>query len=419
MNLEIKQKYDNFIKIIEKKENVDNKEKISWLEQNNKYNKYSPDLLIYNNDVIIPNDNIFESTNFFNNTQSANLSKEQIIENCECLMSSGYTSDDLSKQMSKSKSKSKSVDLLSNSLDLSNSLNSLNSLNKSNNNINSKTNVNYIINKNINNQDMSLLDDDFEIDIKNKTQKDSKNIKNIKNFDQDSNFNYSNINSIKSEFKHIFGIDNNKNLLDLEIPGDKNDNFSIKNELEKIYTKELKKREKKNNVKKTNNYDIAKYINDDNKNISSNDMLKKLSVFVEKYLFEESTRGWNFTHNLFKINIKKIIDNLTKIIFNKNNTIKIGFFYRDYLNPKTSLEKDFTKYWIGYEISSEDNNIKKIDYSIKNKILYYSFKNLSKSSKFKKRIGKYNYKLIKKTVEVVDQKDLIIDVIFYVGIKNV
>ena len=50
MNLEIKEKYDNFIRVIEKKE------KIEWLEQNNNYNKYIyiqnrrtfTDILFYN-----------------------------------------------------------------------------------------------------------------------------------------------------------------------------------------------------------------------------------------------------------------------------------------------------------------------------------------------------------------------------------
>ena len=139
---------------------------------------------------------------------------------------------------------------------------------------------------------------------------------------------------------------------------------------------------------------------------------------MEKYLFEESTRGWNFSENIYIMNFNKLIDNLKKIIFVKDHETKFGFLYRDFTNPKIFGEKDFTKYWVGNEISSESDSIIKINYSIKNKILYYSFKNLSKSLKFKKRIGKLYYKFIKKSVQVFDNKNLIIDVIFYVGIKK-
>jgi hypothetical protein len=199
--------------------------------------------------------------------------------------------------------------------------------------------------------------------------------------------------------------------------------MSMKNKLEKRSNKIIEKKEKNNkgnnsDNKKINNYELIRYLDND-KIKSQDDILKKLTFFCEKYIFEESTRGWNFTSNVYITNFVRLLENLKKIIFIKKYNVVIGFFYRDYLNPKTSLEKDFTKYWIGYENSSEYNHIKKIDYTIKNKILYYSFKNLSKSSKFKKRIGKTYYKFFKKTVQVIDNNDLIIDLIFYVGLKNV
>ena len=81
------------------------------------------------------------------------------------------------------------------------------------------------------------------------------------------------------------------------------------------------------------------------------------------------------------------------------------------------MEKDFTKYWVGYHIESTNPQLKFLNYTIKNKILFYCFKNLSKSLKFKKRIGSTNYKFIKKTVQLYGNKNLILDFIFYLGIE--
>jgi hypothetical protein len=271
---------------------------------------------------------------------------------------------------------------------------------------------NYIKNKNIPEKDLSLLDDNFEIKVLGNSTYNFKN----NNIDTDE---LNEANTIKSEFENIF----NDNLIKKSINGDKNENSSIKNNLEKMYNKILEKKEKYNKInnfddKNRNNYDLGKYL-DNNRKYSQDDVIKKLAFFCEKYIFEESTRGWNFTSNVYVVNFEKLLDNLKKIIFIKNNHMVFGFFYRDYLNPKINSEKDFTKYWVGYENSTGYTDVKKQDYTIKNKILYYSFKNLSKSSKFKKRIGKTYYKIFKKTIQVIDNKDLIIDLVFYVGLKNV
>lgn len=436
MNLEIKQKYDNFIKIIEKKE------KLEWLEQNNSHNKYIPDLLICNEDILIPIDN--------NNINNFSENNEFIHNNydidCECNLSSGYTSSDSKIVDESNKVKLNESNILYESTTSSDSNNfnkSINNYQNENENNKSKKN-NYSFN-NINKinrnerdiQEMSLLDDNFAFYnkkiptiIKNDQNSmnyihsiDLKNSKDCKDSDDsidsmNSMDSTESKNSINSEFKHLFQIDNKKMLNSID--KEKNDNSSTKNKLEQIYKKVIKKKEKKNNQNQSeiNNYDLGKYL--DLTLIKSDEiMLKKLSSFVEKYLFEESTRGWNFNSDVYILNIPKLIDNLKKIIFINNYNIKFGFLYRDYSNPKTFLEKDFSKFWIGYEKSSENLDIKKIDYSIKNKLLYYSFKNLSKSSKFKKRIGKYYYKFIKKTIQVSDNKELIIDLIFYFGIKKV
>ena len=97
----------------------------------------------------------------------------------------------------------------------------------------------------------------------------------------------------------------------------------------------------------------------------------------------------------------------------------MGYFYRDYNNTKIYTEKDFTKYWIGNEYNSIESIVKNTKLTIRDKILYYSLKNLIDTTKYKKKIGSSNYKFIKKTVQVFGNKGLIVDIVFYIGIKNI
>lgn len=351
MNLEIAKKYDDFVKIIERKETLD---------------------------------------------------KNNSNEICNCSISSGYTS---------------STDNFSNKSNKCDNV-STNPINSLPNYINNNININY--------ENMSLLDDNFEIKIINNNNNNYKN--NNSNSDNNSEKSTNTIDTIKSEFKQIFNnlVKNEKiNIIGknnlISDQNELNSDMSVKNKLEKKYNKILEKNIKMNGIseKKSNqpNYYLSKYI--DLKKINNNEeMIKKFGFFCEKYLFEESTRGWNFISNTYIVNFDKLLENLKKIIFIKEIETKIGYFYRDYSNPKINFEKDFSKYWIGYEKISQTNETNLIKYSIKNKILYYSFKNLSESQKFKKRIGEYYYKIFKKTIQVFGSKDLIIDLIFYVGIKK-
>jgi hypothetical protein len=356
MNLEIKEKYDDFIKIIDKKEKMD---KIVWLEQYNKHDDNTQNLLINLDNVLVNQQNIND-------------------EDCPCNISSGYLSTSVLNEKEKK--------------NLNNSNTSTISKNYESDSNNFKSN--YIKNniKNVENN-LSLLDDDFEIKIS-KTE-----VSNQINIEQ-------------SEFKNMFDKFLNKNSEEY-----KNDDVLIKDNLEQIYNEILIKKKKKNNIlnKITNNYDLSTYL----ENIKSLDeMIKKISIFTEKNIFEESTKGWNFSYNIYIVDFIKLSENLKKIIFPTKSNIKIGFLYRDYLNPKVKKEENFSKFWTGCENSDEYNTIKKINYDTNNKILYYSFKNLSNFSKFKKKIGKTYYKFFKKTIQILNYKDLIIDLIFYVGIKT-
>lgn len=365
MNLEIKEKYNNFVKIIE------NREKLEWLKQTN--------------------------NNLQENKENKEFKEQQINpDDCSCNISSVYTSisnEVESKKSSKSKSKS----------------------NKSS--INDKICKKTSSKKSSNDDELSLLEDDYFINRINIANSD-----NLNNFDNSHMSNKSNNSkTIKTEFQNIFSISNhtlNKKIIK------KNGSSEIKDKLENIYNKILVKKSQANNKQnnKLTGYDITNYINPqeqiDKKTIDFN--IKNLTEMIE-YVFAESIRGWNQEHNLYIIQFDKLKENLEKIIFNSNisNDIKFGVIYRDFNEPKTYLSKYFTKYWVGYDIkSSNPGKLQQIKYSIKDKILFYCLKNLTKSNKFKKKISKWNYKFIKKTIQVYSHKNLLIDIILILGIKN-
>jgi hypothetical protein len=371
MNLEIKEKYNNFVKIIE------NKEKLEWLKQTNNY---------------LPSDQELQKQELKPVNNLDNLA------NCSCNISSGYTSSsnkiDKKNNSIESKSKSKSKS------------------NKSS--INDKIYKQASNNKYSNDDELSLLEDDYFISKRNLTN--SNDLNKLDNLDKSEN-----LKSIKTEFQNIFIINeytNNNKIIK------KNESSEIKNKLENIYNKIVVKKLHQNNneINKLSGYDIANYISPKEQiNKTTIDLsIKKLSDLIE-YIYSESIRGWDKEHNLYIIQFDKLKENFKKIVFNQDitNEIKFGFIYRDFNEPKSYLTKDFTKYWVGYDIeSSKSDKLQQINYSIKNKILYYCLKNLTKSNKFKKKISKWNYKFIKKTFQVYSHKNLLIDIILFVGIKN-
>ena len=274
MEMEIKEKYNNFIQVIEKKEQIE------WLNQSNNNG---------NND---------------NNT-------------CKCELSSGLESVD--ENTSKTK-----VD--------SEKMNKKESSNDKIKYLDSDSNKNLIYDNN----ELSLLDDNnYYINNNNITVNNNKNVnKNVKN----NYTEYSDITdtkSIKTEFRYLF--DTNKNI---KIKQDLESNLKTKNELDKMFNKIIKKKvekfteEKNNKIKNPNAiYDLNGKINlETQENINS--AINYLSDFLEKNVFEESTRGWNMNDNVYILNFDILKNTLSKIKFTNNSNIKLGYFYRDYTNTK-------------------------------------------------------------------------------------
>ena len=385
MNLEIKEKFNNFVKIIE------NKEKIECLKQiNNITEKYKQDKPI--------------------------IKLNQ--DNCSCIISSGYESNS------------------SNNLDINKNLKTINkskSKSKSKTNTNSNTNskkslINEKIQEKISNKskhsshnkndELSLLEDDFFIG------KTDKHNKNQDIYYQNNKSNELTTKTIGTEFQNIFLINENKNIIK-NIK--KNESGEIKDRLENIYNKIITKKSNHNDNDNDNNklsgYKIENYIGSiELINKMTIDMIiKKISVLIE-HMYKESIRGWNHEHNLYIMQLDKLKENFEKVVCkNLTSSIKMGFIYRDFNDSKVYVDKDFTKHWIGFNIEFGDkNNLNKMiptKYSIKNKILFYCLKNLTKSNKFKKKISKWNYKFIKKTIQVYGNKNLFIDIILFIGIK--
>lgn len=383
MNFEIKEKYDNFVKIIENE------------EKNNPMIKQ-----------FVNNKQLKVLSNEDNSSRDIMDKVSKSSDNCSCGISTGYDSE-ISKK----------------------SLINLNS----NQDKKSKSNEKSTIIEKKNNDDLSLLEDDYFITSfdknnnseENSSHKFSKTIKKNHVYsskkDKMDKTNETN-ETIKTEFKNIFMIN--------DIPTNtkiikKNESSEIKDKLENIYNKILTKKFNNNQTNKNfNGYHIEKYIKNgeviNKKTLDTN--IKKLSDMVE-YVFGESIRGWNQEQGIYIVHFDKLKENFQKIIFSEDsklNHIKMGFIYRDFNEPKAYLEKNFTKYWIGYNIDSNlSNSLNLTKYSIKNKILFYCLKNLTKSSKFKKKISSWNYKFIKKTVQVYGNKKMFVDIVLFVGIENV
>ena len=386
MNMEIKEKFDNFVKIIE------NKEKMEWLKQ-----------------ITIQNEKFQEpinSNNIINNND------------CSCQISSGYSSETKSKKLS-NVDVDVDVDIKSKSIGKSFSDKSCNK----NNLINSIKSKNSSSNKY---DELSLLEDDYFICAE-------KNSNNFLDLNPNSVTNKLTTKTIGSEFQNIFTINDNLTKIN-KIK--KNESSEIKDKLENIYNKIIIKNQ---TVNKSHGYKISEYLEfnkldklETKKTIDYG--IKKISELVE-HVFNESTRGWNYEHNLYILQLDKLKENFEKVNFTDGiseslkNLIKIGFIYRNFNDSKVYLDKDFSKHWIGFDISSNNstnltnsNNPKKMvqtKYQIKNKILFYCLKNLTKSNKFKKKISKITYKFIKKTVQIYGNKDLIVDIILFVGIENI
>ena len=375
MNFEIRQKFNNFVKVIE------NKEKEEWLKQNNNHSRYIPDVLVSNPDIIA-------STNIMMG-QNKIIKESDEHSECVCELSQGYSSFEKSHKSNDDKNLDKPDNILpDNILPDNDSINSQESYK-----INYTSNKAQLSNKKTSEDNLSLLEDDYVFEH-NKIKQEL----NIKK-------------SVESGLKNKFKID----LLKKNKEKNYLDNSDMGKKLEKTYDKILYKNEtENNNLLKINPYDLENYLK--NNKYSNQDNLSKLNEFVE-FIFNESTRGWNYDNSTYIFNFDKFKDNLKKIVVKSEySNFKIGIIYRDYTNPKVHLEKDFSVGWIGYSLGLEKNKleIKKTDYSLKNKVLYYCFKNLIKSNKFKKKIGSSNYKFIKKTVQVYGNKDLIIDIILYV-----
>ena len=162
MNFEIRQKFNNFVKVIE------NKEKEEWLKQNNNHIKYVPDLLLFNPDVIVPTDNI------------GNQNKIDQELNCECEISQGYSSFEKSNKSENNGNLFKKDNILVENISVSS---------QESFKINYINNKDYLANKKKYIDDMSLLEDDYVLDqIENKQKTDVESIKS----------------EIKNKFKIIF-----------------------------------------------------------------------------------------------------------------------------------------------------------------------------------------------------------------------
>lgn len=174
----------------------------------------------------------------------------------------------------------------------------------------------------------------------------------------------------------------------------------------------------------TDNYDLNYLVNNpemtkpDNQNI----LFDELSSFVTKYLYEESIRGWNPKYDVLMLNQYVLDTNIKKIKwYSSHNALKIGYIYRNIDNPKIFADKDINTHWLMCGIDTSKSiistfEIKELKPS--DKILTYSLENLVTNKKYKKKIGSTMYKFIKIQTQFSTNRNMIMDIIFYIGLKS-
>jgi hypothetical protein len=256
----------------------------------------------------------------------------------------------------------------------------------------------------ISNDELSLLDDNTLIikEVKNK-------IKNLEN------------SSISSESKDI--LDKNKKVRSkFKFENDEEElehlfNKIIQRKNEKKITSEIPKENTKSIIQ--DNLNIKKY--DFEEIIKLNDIsliFKRIHKIFYDNVFMESTRGWNLQNNIYVLNFNILKQNLSKVnIGINNNFLSIGYLYNDFENPKSFINKDNYSYWL--DINLTKNIISSKTLKPTSKLLTSCIKNLEKSKKFKKKIGHSIYKCFKNKVQVYGNKNIIIDIIFYIKYMNV
>lgn len=268
--------------------------------------------------------------------------------------------------------------------------------------------------------DKTLLSKFDELKANSSTESKSVELKSEENFDNDSflNFNFKfksnftkndDLNSKSSsssitinkinvplEFDNVFSSEKKTkdNIFQFDSQVDE------ENKLEKIYNRILNKHSKKTSNKKVSN----KKYNNDNKPLT-----KTLAKLIYKNIFIESTRGFNITENVFILNMDKLKLNLQK--FNLYPNIKIGYLYRNYLDPKAHTNLNINTYWI--ETTLYNNVLSVQELKSNDSFLLACLKNFTTETKFKKQIGKTKIRASKYSVQV-SSANIVIDIIFFI-----
>lgn len=170
------------------------------------------------------------------------------------------------------------------------------------------------------------------------------------------------------------------------------------------------------------NYDLNYLLNNPEMTNNQNVLFDELSTFTMKYLYEESTRGWNPKYDILILNQHILNTNIQKIKwYSSHNALKIGYIYRNIDDPKIFADKNINTHWLMCGIDTSKSiistfEIKELKPS--DKILTYSLENLVTNKKYKKKIGSTMYKFIKIQSQFSTNRNMIMDIIFYIGLGN-
>jgi hypothetical protein len=134
--------------------------------------------------------------------------------------------------------------------------------------------------------------------------------------------------------------------------------------------------------------------NDNNKNITYKDNLKKICKEFEENCLMESTRGFNVRDDLYYINMDILKKNIIEYNMKLGNDYECSIFYRNFKDLKIKLNPDTTIGWM--EITRKGD----LNISSKNKYLVTSLNLFKTTDKFRKTINNVKIRAFKMTFNI-------------------
>jgi hypothetical protein len=354
MNIILKQKYTNFIKIIDDYENCENVEEIKNYNSNNSNQSVNSKKSI----------NSTKSINFVKSDKSL-ISKDKEIT----------VTNDINNNLSCEKE------------EIFKKLHSL---------ISKKTNENEELTKSSSLSENSVIKNIPVVNLINKNKEENVEVKD-NNYDESNSGNYIKKKKNKNKEKNKKRINNKKHISSYD------DDYQRK-KLELLYEKKINENSKSNSESDNDRIEHDKNLENKtnmnkkeevkNKRSQYRDELKKICKQFEEKCIMESTRGFNIKDDLYYINMELLSKNIVQFNSKIANNYECFIFYRSYKDQRVILNPDKKIGWMEITKKGEQN------VNSKNKYLSSSLRLFENTNKFRKTINGTKLRAFKNTFYV-------------------